>query len=90
MLERLLGDGIEIAVRLADDVGNVLVDPGQLEQVIMNLAINARDAMPHGGKLTIETENVDFDGKYADLQVALERGRYVRVSVTDTGTGMDA
>jgi PAS domain S-box-containing protein len=90
MLERLLGDGIEIAVRLANDVGNVLVDPGQLEQVIMNLAINARDAMPHGGKLTIETENVDFDGKYADLQVALERGRYVRVSVTDTGTGMDA
>ena len=89
MLCRLLGEDIEIAVVLGDDLGNVVADRGQLEQVIMNLAVNARDAMPRGGKLTIETDNVDLLENYADEHAAVEPGRYVRMSVTDTGMGMD-
>jgi len=90
MLRRLLGEDIEVEVRLAESLGSVLADPGQIEQVIMNLAVNARDAMPEGGKLTIETTNVEVDEDYASQDVSLAPGRFVQVSVTDTGTGMDA
>ncbi|HCF58896.1 MAG TPA: hypothetical protein DFS52_13005 [Myxococcales bacterium] len=90
MLRRLLGEDIQILVCLAEDLGSVEADPGQVEQVIMNLAVNARDAMPRGGKLTIETSNVELDDNYARLHVAVKPGNFVLLSVTDSGCGMDA
>jgi PAS domain S-box-containing protein len=90
MLRRLLGEDIEVEVRLAEDLGNAVADPGQLEQVIVNLAVNARDAMPQGGKLTIETTNVDLDDEFARQHVSVKPGPFVMLSVTDSGAGMDA
>jgi signal transduction histidine kinase/CheY-like chemotaxis protein len=90
MLRRLLGENIAIEVRRAQGLGSVLADPGQMEQVIINLAVNARDAMPDGGKLTIETGNVAVDAEYAERHVSVTPGRYVLLSVTDTGSGMSA
>jgi PAS domain S-box-containing protein len=90
MLRRLLGEDIDIEVHLAEPLGSVMADPGQIEQVIMNLAVNARDAMPRGGKLTIETTNVELDADYANQHVAVKPGRFVMLSVTDTGSGIDA
>jgi PAS domain S-box-containing protein len=90
MLRRLLGEDIEIAFRPAEGLGSVRADPGQIEQVIVNLAINARDAMPEGGRLTIETAHVEVDEDYAARHVSVLPGRYVLLSVTDTGCGMDA
>src|SRR4029077_1415508 len=75
---------------LAADCGSVKADPGQLEQVIVNLSVNARDAMPNGGRLMIETKNVDLDGDYPTDRVTIPAGRYVMLAITDTGTGMDA
>lgn len=89
MLRRLLGDDIEIRLNLAKDLGNVMADPTQIEQVIMNLAVNSRDAMPDGGTLTIETANVELDESYAARHLGAQAGRYVMFSVEDTGVGMD-
>jgi len=89
MLERILGEDIDIQFVPAADLGNVCVDPGQVEQVIMNLAVNARDAMPNGGKLTIETANVQLGREYARVHAEVEPGPYVMLAVSDTGCGMD-
>jgi PAS domain S-box-containing protein len=89
MLARLLGEDIRVVVQPAADLGMVRVDPGQLEQVILNLAVNARDAMPKGGILTIETMNADMDEAYVQGHPIAAAGRYVMLAVSDTGTGMD-
>jgi CheY-like chemotaxis protein len=90
LLRRTLGEHIEFITSSLDKaLWPALMDPGQLEQVLTNLAINARDAMPKGGKLAVDCENVDVDATYAAGRPGLEPGRYVRIRVTDTGTGMD-
>jgi two-component system, cell cycle sensor histidine kinase and response regulator CckA len=89
MLRRLIGAHIELTTALDPNLGLVRADPGQIGQVILNLAVNARDAMAAGGRLTIETANLDLDEAEARHRLALEPGRYVTISVTDTGHGMD-
>jgi nitrogen-specific signal transduction histidine kinase len=89
MLQRLLGEDVELHASLAPDLGNVRADAGQIEQVIMNLAVNARDAMPTGGKLTIETANVDLEEEYTKSHSPVLPGRFVMLAVSDSGTGMD-
>jgi len=88
MLHRLIGEDIELVTVFTDDLGRVKTDSGWVEQIIMNLAVNAKDAMPNGGKLTIETINVELDEHYARAHVAVTPGRYVMLSVSDTGVGM--
>jgi PAS domain S-box-containing protein len=89
LLRRTLGEHIDFVTSLAGDLRPALIDPGQLEQVITNLAVNARDAMREGGKLTIDTANIDVDEAYAGGRPGLKSGRYVQLRVTDTGHGMD-
>ncbi len=89
MLGRLIGEDVEITTQLADDLGKVNVDPGQIEQLILNLAVNARDAMFEGGQLTIETQNVTFDDLYERMNPDTPAGNYVMVAASDTGCGMD-
>ena len=88
MLRRVLGEDIDLVTILASALGTVKVDLHQLEQVILNLAANARDAMPQGGSLTIETANVDLDESYAQQHVDIQPGPYVMLAVSDTGTGL--
>ncbi len=87
-LRRLIGADIDLVTRMQKDLGRVRVDPSQVEQVILNLAVNARDAMPQGGKLTVETGNAMLDEEYCRLRPGVSPGRYVMLSVTDSGTGM--
>jgi len=89
MLQRLLGEDVDLELRCAPDLGRVRVDPAQIEQVVMNLVVNARDAMPTGGKLTIETADVDLDAKFASEHLGVRPGPHVMLAVSDTGMGMD-
>jgi PAS domain S-box-containing protein len=90
MLQRIIGEHIEIKTALAEDLAAVKSDPAQLEQVLMNLCVNARDAMPEGGRLTLETQNVELDENFVRAHVGSAPGRHVLLTVTDTGMGMDA
>jgi PAS domain S-box-containing protein len=90
MLERLIGEHIELATAPGPSLGRIMADPGQLEQVIVNLAVNARDAMPGGGKLLLETRNVELGEAYSEAHPYVEPKPYVMLSVSDTGPGMDA
>jgi len=88
MLRRLLGEDVQVELTLGAELDNVLADPGQVDQVLMNLAVNARDAMPQGGRLTIETANIQLIAGAPELPLGLAPGRYVLLTVTDTGCGM--
>jgi PAS domain S-box-containing protein len=90
MLRRLIGERIEIATSLLPDLGRVKADPTQIEQTLMNLAVNARDAMPGGGTITIETANVELDDSHAREHAEVKPGSYVMLAMSDTGVGMDS
>jgi PAS domain S-box-containing protein len=90
MLRRLIGEDVAMRTVLDPELGSIKADPGQIEQVIMNLVVNARDAMPNGGKLTVETKRVDIEEEYASQKhVSVKSGPYVMLAVSDTGSGMD-
>jgi PAS domain S-box-containing protein len=88
LLKRLLGEDIALETHFAPDLGNVLADPGQIEQVIMNLCINARDAMPRGGRIIVETSNASLEAPVKDAGFSLVRGDYIHLRIVDTGIGM--
>ncbi len=89
MLQRIIGEDVRLQIALAEDLWRVRADPSQMDQVILNLAVNARDAMPRGGVLTIETANVVLDRAYADTHMDARPGEHVRLTIRDTGVGMD-
>jgi len=90
MLRRLIGEDIDLRLIAGAEVGEIRADPGQIEQVVMNLVVNARDAMPRGGILTIETADMELDGNYVSTRAAMKPGHYIALIVSDNGTGMDA
>jgi signal transduction histidine kinase len=90
LLRRVLGDAIELTTMLAPDLSPVKVDPSSIEQVLVNMAVNAKDAMPDGGRLTIETANVELDDGYTEADAAVVPGPYVMLAIRDTGQGIDA
>jgi hypothetical protein len=90
LLPRMIGEDVELVIRTSEDLGAIRADASQMEQVIMNLAVNARDAMPGGGKLLIETSNTELDSAYNTRHPIVRQGRYVLIAVSDTGTGMSA
>ncbi|MEX2157623.1 MAG: response regulator [Gemmatimonadales bacterium] len=90
MLERLIGEDVELRLVLGQDVGNIRVDPSQVQQVLVNLVVNARDAMPSGGRLVMETANAELSELYANSHLSVVPGRYVMLAVSDTGVGMNA
>jgi signal transduction histidine kinase/FixJ family two-component response regulator len=89
MLRRLISENIDLIVELDPALGQVKADPGQIEQIIINLAVNAYDAMPRGGKMTVKTTNVDLDEAYVERHIDLEPGPYIKLIISDTGVGMD-
>lgn len=89
MLRRLVGDEVELILLPGADIGRIKADPAQVEQVVMNLATNARDAMPGGGKLVVETANVEFEDETSAMKVGVKPGNYVMLAISDTGIGMD-
>src|SRR5579871_523448 len=88
LLRRLIGEDVEMKTVVAAGLGTIKADPAQVEQVLMNLVVNARDAMPKGGKILVETSNIDLDKAYASEHVSVKPGKYVMLAVTDSGTGM--
>jgi len=90
MLKRLIGEDIDVVMAMEPELGRVLADPGQIDQILMNLAVNARDAMPQGGKIIIETSNLELDEAFTSLHVGSRTGSYVLLAFSDTGCGMDA
>src|SRR5262249_32464587 len=89
MLLRLISEDVQLALSLEPSLWKVKVDPGQMTQVIMNLVVNSRDAMPRGGRMIVETSNVVLDEAYAESHAETRPGQYVQVTVQDTGCGMD-
>jgi two-component system cell cycle sensor histidine kinase/response regulator CckA len=90
LIPRLIGEDVELVIRASPDLGTIRADASQMDQVLMNLAVNSRDAMPNGGRLLIETSNAELDRAYSNSRPIVKPGSYVLLAVTDSGTGMDA